>query len=343
MMIQSKRIVLIPAYCPDKKLIDLASILHEMDFSIVVVNDGSKAEHTAIFEAVGRYATVLAHEKNKGKGAALKTGLEYIKQTFAVPYIVVTADADGQHLPQDILLVCEKAESKIGSLILGSRIIGKNAPLRSRIGNGITRLIFCISTGTAIYDTQTGLRAFSNGLTDYMLSIEGERYEYEMNVLLNLRQYNISVEEVSIQTVYLDNNSSSHFNPIKDSFKIYREILKFSASSLLSFVIDYRLFCILMLLTGMTVLSNVLARIASASVNFSLNRNFVFGSRENILKSAVKYFLLAVVVLVFNTCILKLLILAGVQHMVAKIITETVMFFFSWTVQRLFIFRGAKA
>lgn len=282
-------------------------------------------------------------KKNKGKGAALKTGLEYIKQTFAVPYIVVTADADGQHLPQDILLVCEKAESKIGSLILGSRIIGKNAPLRSRIGNGITRLIFCISTGTAIYDTQTGLRAFSNGLTDYMLSIEGERYEYEMNVLLNLRQYNISVEEVSIQTVYLDNNSSSHFNPIKDSFKIYREILKFSASSLLSFVIDYRLFCILMLLTGMTVLSNVLARIASASVNFSLNRNFVFGSRENILKSAVKYFLLAVVVLVFNTCILKLLILAGVQHMVAKIITETVMFFFSWTVQRLFIFRGAKA
>ena len=255
----------------------------------------------------------------------------------------MTADADGQHLPQDILLVCEKAESKIGSLILGSRIIGKNAPLRSRIGNGITRLIFCISTGTAIYDTQTGLRAFSNGLTDYMLSIEGERYEYEMNVLLNLRQYNISVEEVSIQTVYLDNNSSSHFNPIKDSFKIYREILKFSASSLLSFVIDYRLFCILMLLTGMTVLSNVLARIASASVNFSLNRNFVFGSRENILKSAVKYFLLAVVVLVFNTCILKLLILAGVQHMVAKIITETVMFFFSWTVQRLFIFRGAKA
>ena len=282
-------------------------------------------------------------KKNKGKGAALKTGLEYIKQTFAVPYIVVTADADGQHLPQDILLVCEKAESKIGSLILGSRIIGKNAPLRSRIGNGITRLIFCISTGTAIYDTQTGLRAFSNGLTDYMLSIEGERYEYEMNVLLNLRQYNISVEEVSIQTVYLDNNSSSHFNLIKDSFKIYREILKFSASSLLSFVIDYGLFCILMLLTGMTVLSNVLARIASASVNFSLNRNFVFGSRENILKSAVKYFLLAVVVLVFNTCILKLLILAGVQHMVAKIITETVMFFFSWTVQRLFIFRGAKA
>ena len=166
MMIQTKRIVLIPAYCPDKNLITLVSILNEMNFSVVVVNDGSKAEQAELFETVNRYATVLTHTKNKGKGAALKTGLEYIKKTFAIPYIVVTADADGQHLPKDILLVCEKAESKIGSLILGSRIIGRNAPLRSRVGNGITRLIFRISTGTAIYDTQTGLRAFSNGLTE---------------------------------------------------------------------------------------------------------------------------------------------------------------------------------
>ena len=339
----SKRIVLIPAYCPDKKLIALVNTLHEMDFSIVVVNDGSKAEHKDIFETVGKYAAVLTHEKNRGKGAALKTGLEYIKQTFSIPYIVVTADADGQHLPEDILLVCEKAESKVGSLILGSRIIGKNAPLRSRIGNSITRLIFRISTGTAIYDTQTGLRAFSNGLTDYMLATDGERYEYEMNVLLNLKKNNINVEEIPIQTVYLDNNSSSHFNPIKDSFKIYREILKFSASSLLSFVIDYGLLCMFMSLTGMTVISNVTARIISAGVNFSLNRNFVFGSRENIFKSAVKYFLLAVVILIFNTCILKLLIAVETPYMLAKIITETLMFFFSWTVQKLFIFKGAKA
>lgn len=339
----SKRIVLIPAYCPDKKLIALVNTLYEMDFSIVVVNDGSKTEYKDIFETVGKYAAVLTHEKNRGKGEALKTGLEYIKHTFSIPYIVVTADADGQHLPEDILLVCEKAESKIGSLILGSRMIGKNAPLRSRIGNGITRWIFRISTGTAIYDTQTGLRAFSNGLTDYMLSIDGERYEYEMNVLLNLKKNNINAEEIPIKTVYFDNNSSSHFNPIKDSFKIYREILKFSASSLLSFLIDYGLFCMFMSLTGMTVLSNVTARIISASVNFSLNRSFVFGSRENIFKSAVKYFLLAVVILIFNTCILKLLIAVGTPYMLAKIVTETVMFLFSWTVQKLFIFKGAKA
>lgn len=342
MTVKSKRIVLIPAYCPDKKLVDLVKTLKKMDFTIVIVNDGSKAEHTPIFNAVSVFATVLTHEKNRGKGAALKTGLEYIKNTFAVPYVVVTADADGQHMPDDILLVCEKAQEKTGYLILGSRIIGNGAPLRSRIGNSITRFIFRIATGKAIYDTQTGLRAFSSGLVDYMLSVEGERYEYEMNVLLHLGQQNINTEEIQIRMVYLDNNSSSHFNPVKDSFKIYKEILRFSASSLLSFVIDYSLFCTLMALTGMTILSNILARIVSAAVNFSLNRNFVFGSSVHILKSAIKYFLLVLVVLVFNTCILRLLIAAGQPYMLAKIITETVMFFFSWTVQKLFIFKEAK-
>lgn len=343
MTIQSKKIVLIPAYCPDKKLVELVKTLHEMELTIIVVNDGSKAEHEPIFTAVSQWARVLVHENNRGKGAALKTGIEYIKNTFDVPYVIVTADADSQHMPKDILMVCEKAQEKTGCLILGSRIIGKDAPLRSRMGNGITRVVFRLATGMKIYDTQTGLRAFSSGLTDYMLSVEGERYEYEMNVLLHLRQQKINAEELPIKTVYLDNNSSSHFHPVRDSFKIYKEILKFSASSFLSFLIDYGLFCALMALTGMTVLSNVLARIVSAAVNFSLNRSFVFGSRAHILKSAVKYFLLAVVVLVFNTCILKLLIAAGLPYMLAKIFTETVMFFFSWTVQKLLIFKEAKA
>ncbi len=342
MTIQSRKVALIPAYCPDKKLIALVQSLKETGFTVVVVNDGSKTEQDEIFDAVSEYAAVLKHKKNMGKGAALKTGIKYIRNTFAAPYTLVTADADGQHLPEDILLVCKKAQEKPGCLILGSRMIGKDAPIRSRIGNGVTRWVFYLTTGTRIYDTQTGLRAFSSGLTDYMLSVEGERYEYEMNVLLHLRQQNISAEEVPIQTVYLDNNASSHFDPVRDSFKIYKEILRFSASSFLSFIIDYGLFCALMAITGMTVLSNILARIVSATINFSLNKSFVFGSRVHILQAAVKYFLLAVVVLLFNTCIIKLLITAGLPYMIAKIITETVMFIFSWTVQRLFVFREAK-
>ena len=313
-----------------------------MEFTVIVVNYGSKTEQTSIFKSVSELATVLTHEKNRGKGAALKTGFEYIKNTFTVPYVVVTADADGQHLPEDIFSVCEKAREQTGCLVLGSRRIGADVPLRSRIGNGMTRFIFRLVTGKGIYDTQTGLRAFSSGLIDDMLSIEGERYEYEMNVLLYLCRKNISVKEIPINTVYLDNNSSSHFNPIKDSFRIYREILKFSASSLFSFVIDYGLFCALMALTGMTVLSNVSARIISAAVNFLLNRKFVFGSHEKLILSAAKYAALAAVILILNTCMLKLLIMIGLPYAAAKILTETIMFFFSWTIQKLFVFKEDK-
>lgn len=342
MTLKSKRIVLIPAYCPDEKLIALVQTLYRMEFTVIVVNDGSKPEQYCIFKTVSQWATVLTHEKNKGKGTALKTGLEYIKNTFTVPYVVVTADADGQHLPEDILSVCEKAQTEIGCLVLGSRKISTDAPLKSRVGNGITRLIFRLVTGKSIYDTQTGLRAFSNGLVDDMLSIDGERYEYEMNVLLQLSRQNISIQEVPIRTVYLDNNSSSHFNPLKDSFMIYKEILKFSASSLISFVIDYGLFCALMAFTGMTILSNVTARIFSAAVNFSLNRKFVFKSREKLILSVTKYIALAAAVLILNTCLLKLMIIIGLPYAAAKIFTETIMFFFSWTIQKLFVFKEAR-
>ncbi len=343
MKLQHQQIALIPAYCPDKRLIELVRTLKEMSFSVLVVNDGSKKETEAIFQAIAQDAVVLTHKQNRGKGAALKTGLSYIRDRFSPPYVVVTADADGQHLPEDILRVSEGAQNHPNCLVLGSRFIGMDAPLRSRVGNGITRLIFRLSTGNAIYDTQTGLRGFGSGLVDDMLSVKGERYEYEMNVLLHLKQKKIQTEEVPIQAVYLDHNTSSHFHPVKDSFRIYKEILRFSASSLLSFLIDYAFFCVLMALTGMTVLSNVLARIVSASVNFTLNKSFVFGSRVRFLQAAAKYFALAVVILICNTCILKLLIASGIPYMLAKILTETVMFIFSWTVQRFLVFKEAKA
>ena len=339
MVKDSVKIALIPSFEPDQKLIEIVSELNKNDYKVIVVNDGSEEKYDKIFNKCK--CKVISYDNNKGKGYALKEGLKFIKNNYENAYIV-TMDSDGQHTVSDANKLIEYLKHNKSTLVLGSRKRSKKTPLKSFLGNMITCFTFDLITHNKIYDTQTGLRAFSSGLVDYMLSVEGERYEYEMNVLLHLGQQNINTEEVQIRMVYLDNNSSSHFNPVKDSFKIYKEILRFSASSLLSFVIDYSLFCTLMALTGMTILSNILARIVSAAVNFSLNRNFVFGSSVHILKSAIKYFLLALVVLVFNTCILRLLIAAGQPYMLAKIITETVMFFFSWTVQKLFIFKEAK-
>ncbi len=235
-----KTIILIPAYEPDNKLIKLLRSIKDKnnEADIIVVNDGSNSKYDEIFNLSKRYATVLAYEENHGKGYALKYGLTYIKIHYKDNYFIVTMDCDLQHTIEDAMKLVNYLKANKNTLVLGKRIRSGKTPLRSRLGNSITKFIFYITTGLNIYDTQTGLRVFSSELIDYMLEIEGDRYEYEMNVLLNLRKNNIKVKEIEIETIYIDNNSGSHFNTIKDSFKIYKEILKFSLSSLISFLID---------------------------------------------------------------------------------------------------------
>lgn len=230
--------------------------------------------------------------------------------------------------------------------MLGSRRLKEKVPLRSRFGNSLTRLVYRLSTGVRVHDTQTGLRAFSMQLLPELEGIEGERYEYEMNVLLACGRRHIPIREIEIETIYLNNNAASHFNVWKDSARIYREILKFSASSFLAFVIDYLMYSILTIMTaGMEVtysilVSNVLARIISASVNFHVNRKFVFGSQEKVGRSAAKYFLLAVFILAGNTLFLNLLSGQwGMNRYGAKLLTELLFFIVSWLIQRTMIFR----
>ena len=222
-----KYIILIPAYEPDSKLLKL---LREIDhkYPVVIVNDGSSKFYNEIFEACKKYAHVMSYDKNMGKGYALKTGLNYIEDTFGDNYIVVTMDADGQHKLTDAIKLCEYAKDNLETLVIGKRNWTNNMPLRSRIGNNITRDIFKKVTGQNIYDTQSGLRAFSYRLNEYMLSISGNRFEYEMNVLLNLKNNNIKYHEIPIETIYIDNNKSSHFNTIKDSYKVYKVIYNWS-------------------------------------------------------------------------------------------------------------------
>ncbi len=334
-----QKIVLIPAYQPAQELIDLTSQLCQNDFSVVIVDDGSGTAFQQIFQTVSSSAHVITHAQNKGKGEALKTGLCYIKEQFSPPYFAVTADADGQHKMKDILNVIHEAEQHPESLILGSRKLDHHVPFRSQFGNTMTRLVYQLSTGVKLHDTQTGLRAFSDQLIPALLSTEGSRYEYEMNVLMEFARNHIEIREVWIETVYLNQNASSHFDAVRDSYRIYKEILKFSASSFLSFLADYGLFCLLSSLTGMLVFSNITARICSSAVNFTLNQKFVFGIKDSTMQSAVRYFSLAAGILLCNTLILKGLTFAGIGNFSAKIITEIILFLFSYVIQHYFVFR----
>ena len=334
------RIALIPAYEPDERLTALASQMHGRGFLVLIVDDGSGADYAAIFAAAGEFATVLRHAQNCGKGAAIKTGLAWITETCCGPFSVVTMDADGQHLAEDAERICAAAEAAPGALILGGRRFEGDVPLRSRFGNGATRWVFRLSTGVRVYDTQTGLRAFSDCLLPVLRSIPGERYEYEMNALMRFAQSGRPIRELPIATVYLDGNRSSHFHPLRDSVRIYAEILKFSAASLVSFALDYGLFCLLSFLTGSVVFSNAAARLASGSVNYTLNRRLVFDSRTGVGKSLLQYALLAGVILSVNTASLWLLVnRLGCNRYAAKLLVEAALFVISYFVQKRWIFR----
>lgn len=358
---RSRFIALIPAYEPDEKIIKLTRELIEKGFDIVVVDDGSGPDYAETFEAISQDAAVLTHSRNLGKGAALRTGLEYIGKYMAYAEsvltpagtaeisggdaVVVTVDADGQHLPEDVRRVAEIARRRPDALVLGSRALDGDVPARSRFGNTVTRHVYSAATGVTIHDTQTGLRAFHCGMIPRLLEIEGERYEYEINMLLELVAEGVPVIEERIETVYEDNNSRSHFRTVRDSVRVYKEILKFSASSLASFAIDYVMYVLLLALTGAAgianglIISNVGARIVSATANYTMNKKLVFRSRTGFARSAGQYFLLAAFILAGNTIVLSTLTgTLGINSLVAKVITEAIFFSISWTVQRYVIF-----
>ena len=221
-------IILIPAYNPDNKLLRLLSEI-DNKYPVVLINDGSDAMYDDIFEGAKKYAHVITYGENMGKGYALKTGLNYISDNYQ-DYIVVTMDADGQHTLSDALKLCSRVRDNDDALMLGKRNFDRHTPLRSRIGSMIARKLFKNATKLNIYDTQSGLRAFSYKLSDYMLDVPGYRYEYEMNVLLYLKDNNIKYREIPIETIYLDKNRDSHFKTLKDSYSVYKNVMRYKRS-----------------------------------------------------------------------------------------------------------------
>jgi putative flippase GtrA len=330
--------VLIPAYQPDEKLVQLVAKLRDKGIAVTVVDDGGGPNYAHIFEQVSETgAYVLYHSENKGKGAALKTGISHLKKQAKVTGIV-TADADGQHTPEDICLVMDTMAAQPDTLVIGARSFKGNVPARSRFGNTLTRGIFRLATGLKVTDTQTGLRGLPKRLFTQLCTLEGDRYEYEMNMLLSIERWGIDYTEVPIETVYIEGNKSSHFHPLRDSWLIYGKILKFLTSSLASFVVDYGMFLLLSAVFGLEYwLCYVLARAVSSFVNYMINRHIVFANGRK--SSVLKYYLLALVIMALGSTGVNLLTLAGIPGLLAKIMVDVPLFFVSYTVQRKYIFK----
>lgn len=341
-------VIVIPAYEPDQKLVRLTRGLVEKGYCVVVTDDGSGEEYRAVFEQIWENAIVLAHEKNMGKGKAIRTALQYIRQNIPEAETVAVADADGQHDIVDVEHVLAVASRNRDSLVLGARSFGAGIPRASHVGNLITRNVFQLLSGIKVSDTQTGLRAFSRKLAELFLSVPGERYEYEMNVLFFCARKGIPILEIPVKTIYHDKeNSCSHFHKLRDSLRIYHQIVKFALSGGGSFVLDYILFGLLCFLFGDyrfgVMASNVAARICSAVFNYQMNVRFVFHKQDSGRKTSLSYFLLALVILLCNNLVLALYMkLPMTGPMTAKIFAELTLFAFSFAVQNFWIFRRRR-
>ena len=343
-------IILIPAYKPDQSLVRLAHALKAQDASaeILVIDDGSGSTYAPIFAELHLDgAIVQTHPVNRGKGAALRTGIAWAKANRPGE-VIVTADADGQHLPRDIFRVGVRTETAAAAgqrtIILGVRTKpdpnageeGTKVPLRSKIGNSATVGFFALATGARVADTQTGLRGFTPQILDWLLQIPGDKYEYEFSMLLRATRADVELVQVPIVKVYEPGNPTSHFRPLQDSALIYAPLLAF----LTGFLVDAIALFVLVGMGAPLLGAVVGARIISALTNFTVNRIIMHdgGSRPSTSSSLVRYATLAVSILAANAALMEALTGLGASLLVAKILTELILIPVSFAVQRRWVF-----
>lgn len=335
--------ILIPAYNPDEKLLSLVQSLLSLDVDdIIIVDDGSGDKE--IFNELSALTkvSVIRHAVNMGKGRALKTGFNYyLCSANKDSQGIVTADADGQHSHADILNVGTQISDESNNIIIGTRRFLGSVPMRSKIGNIITKYIFKIIVGIHVSDTQSGLRGVPKHIVSQMLTTDGERYEYELSVLLTCRTNNIDISEIPISTIYIDDNKSSHFNPVVDSMKIYFVLLRFMSSSVVTVSVDFIVFSLVLTLTKSILYSFIGGRVISLVINFILNKSIVFKSRGSTWGEMVQYGLLVLLmgtIAYFSTVYLSKSL--SINPVLAKSFVETILFVVNFLIQRDIVFTG---
>ncbi len=339
--------IVIPTLDPDEDI--MLKFIEELkgEFkNILVINDGSKGIHDKFFNKLKKDGIkVLTHHKNLGKGRALKNSFNYLLNEYPNIEGCVTCDCDGQHSVKDIKKCAKALLKEPDNLILGVRNFELDyVPPKSKFGNKITRNIFKMFIGLDISDTQTGLRALSKKLMYTFMDLSGERYEYETNMLIECKNENINISEVEIETIYLNSNANSHFNPLKDSILIYKLFLKYFVSSFSSFILDIILFIAIfgiLNINSKILAATILARVVSSIYNYIINSNLVFKNLS--VSSLVKYYLLAIINMFISGCFVTYLYnLLGIPVLIIKIIVDSILWLINIIIQREFVFKDGK-
>lgn len=357
--------IVIPALNPDERMVTLVQELTEAGFeNIILVDDGSDTGNRTYFKTCKEeyHCHLIRHMVNFGKGIALKTAFNHILDNCPDIAGTVTVDCDGQHVIKDIITCAGLVMEQPDHLILGCRRFDDHdIPLRSRFGNKFTRHFIRLLCGINVSDTQTGLRGMSRQLIrEYFACTKGERFEYEMNMLLAAREHQIPITEFEIQTIYLEHNESSHFNPFIDSIRIYKVFLTFMLSSLSSFILDIFLYYLWGLLLrpvisdridvsflGVEVslfilVRSVLSRLGSSLYNFTLNKKQVFHNDSKDVTIILKYYTLCICQLILSSLLVDKALTFIFSSTIRKCIIDTILFTVSFQIQREWVFRKKK-
>ena len=350
--------IVIPALDPDDTMVDLVKGLAEAGFHhLILVDDGGEIANRSFFRTCKEEygCKVIRHVLNFGKGIAIKSAFNHILEELPQLAGAVTADCDGQHTVEDIDTCAKLCASHPESLVMGCRgFDDREIPLRSRFGNKCTKIILKLLTGLKVSDTQTGLRGMSMALIrEHFVTTKGERYEYEMNMLLEARDYRIPIEEFTIRTIYIEKNESSHFNPFRDSIRIYKVFIKFMLSSFSSFLIDILMYWLLGYLlrpifgeesliwgvSSLILFRTLGARLISSIYNYMMNKTQVFKNRSKSPMTLVKYYFLAAVQLTVSALLVNYALLFIPYSTVRKVIIDTMLFALSFVIQREWVFK----
>lgn len=333
--------IIIPAYQPSPLLLTLVQAINP-EHHLIIVNDGSSEDSTPLFQKLATLpqVTVLQHAVNLGKGQALKTAFRHYLTHFSEQSPgVVTADADGQHSPEDIQKIALKLQPFTKEIILGSRQFDHTTPFKSRFGNTLSAKIFKMLLRKPLQDTQTGLRGISRSLVSSLLEVQGSRYEYELSMLMYTIKNKISIIEVPIKTIYIDNNKSSHFNPIIDSLKVYFVFFRYILGSLSSACVDFLCFTVIYFFTQQLFISVASARVISGVFNFSVCKKLIFKSKNSWRSEFVKYVGLAIFSMLLSYVLIRVLNDHKIFNVYyAKLFADVGIFVMNFTIQRFFIF-----
>ena len=342
-MNNNEYVFLIPAYNPDKKLIEIVETIKKQNNNkIFIIDDGSSMDTQHVFQELkksenNKNIVLLKHAINLGKGAALKTAFNHILVNFPNVEGVVTLDSDGQHSIKDCLHILEKLKQG-NPFVLGYRTFSKDIPLKSYVGNNISKFIYKVVLGRSFKDTQTGLRGLNRSFMLQCLTIKSNRFEFETEQLALAVNHHIDIVEIPIETIYIENNKASSFRPLVDSFKIYFVLFRYGLSSIITALADFIVFMIALSLGVSVFSSNMLARTVSIGIQFTLLDKFVFQTKAKLMKFVLFASYVYIMGIISAWTQISAIENFGIPIIAAKIIVEGILFFVNFAFLRLYIF-----